>query len=303
MELKWIEDFLKLAETGSFSRAADARYVTQPAFSRRIKALEAWLGVELVDRSTFPTHLTRAGEQFRVQAVELQKAILEARAVARGLQTPTDDTLHFASTHTMSLTFFPHWLAEMSDRHGKIRSKLTAGNVHDVTTMLAEGHCDLLLSYHHDLLPIELDQTRFECLALGSETLVPYSKVDGAGKSLHSFPGKEKQPTPYLAYSAGAYLGRMVSLCLQQTPMRCYLDCIYETDMAEALKVMVLEGQGIAWLPESSVVNELQQGKIVSCGDATWRISMHRHLYRDKNNDRPSVKQFWNKMSRDYLPS
>jgi LysR family transcriptional regulator, hypochlorite-specific transcription factor HypT len=35
MELKWVEDFLQLAETGSFSRAAELRYVTQPAFSRR----------------------------------------------------------------------------------------------------------------------------------------------------------------------------------------------------------------------------------------------------------------------------
>ena len=40
MELKWLEDFVALAENGSFSKAAKARYVTQPAFSRRIRALE-----------------------------------------------------------------------------------------------------------------------------------------------------------------------------------------------------------------------------------------------------------------------
>jgi LysR family transcriptional regulator, hypochlorite-specific transcription factor HypT len=300
MELKWIDDFLKLAETGSFSRAADARYVTQPAFSRRIKALEAWLGVELVDRSTFPTRLTRAGEQFKLQAMELQKSILEARAIARGLQNPTDDTLHFAATHTMSLTFFPHWLAEMASKHGKIKSKLTAGNVHDAITMLAEGHCDLLLSYHHDSLPIELEASRYEKLLLGSETLAPYAKADGNGKPMHSFPGHERKPVPYLAYTPGAYLGRMVSLSLQHSPNRCYLDCVYETDMAEALKVMVLEGQGVAWLPASSVVRELQAGRIVPCGDASWQIAMETHLYRDKNNQRKSVKQFWDKVCAEY---
>lgn len=44
MELKWLEDFTALANTLSFSRAAEVRNVTQSAFSRRIKQLEMWLG-------------------------------------------------------------------------------------------------------------------------------------------------------------------------------------------------------------------------------------------------------------------
>ena len=62
METKWLEDFVSLAETRSFSRSAQLRHVTQPAFSRRIQALEAWAGTDLVDRSSYPTRLTPAGE-------------------------------------------------------------------------------------------------------------------------------------------------------------------------------------------------------------------------------------------------
>ena len=58
METKWLEDFVSLAETRSFSRSAQLRHVTQPAFSRRIQALEAWAGTDLVDRSSYPTRLT-----------------------------------------------------------------------------------------------------------------------------------------------------------------------------------------------------------------------------------------------------
>ena len=65
MELKWLEDFVSLAETGSFSQSADQRFITQSAFSRRIRALEEWLGVRLIDRSTYPTQLTAAGHEFR----------------------------------------------------------------------------------------------------------------------------------------------------------------------------------------------------------------------------------------------
>jgi hypothetical protein len=44
METKWLEDFVSLAETRSFSQSAQLRYVTQPAFSQRIQSLEAWAG-------------------------------------------------------------------------------------------------------------------------------------------------------------------------------------------------------------------------------------------------------------------
>ena len=62
METKWLEDFVSLAETHSFSRSAQLRHVTQPAFSRRIQSLEAWAGTDLVDRSSYPTRLTPAGQ-------------------------------------------------------------------------------------------------------------------------------------------------------------------------------------------------------------------------------------------------
>ncbi|MEI8597318.1 LysR family transcriptional regulator [Vibrio sp. M60_M31a] len=58
MEVKWIEDFLSLSQHGSFAKAATARNVTQPAFGRRIKQLEEWIGVPLVNRNTFPTTFT-----------------------------------------------------------------------------------------------------------------------------------------------------------------------------------------------------------------------------------------------------
>ena len=73
MDIKWIEDFLSLAATRNFSRSADHRNVTQPAFSRRIRALEAWIGAELVDRSTYPLTLTVAGKLFNDAAAEAVK--------------------------------------------------------------------------------------------------------------------------------------------------------------------------------------------------------------------------------------
>ena len=58
MDLTWLEDFVALAEVRNFSRAAERRHVTQPAFSRRIRSLEDWVGVPLFERTPTGVRLT-----------------------------------------------------------------------------------------------------------------------------------------------------------------------------------------------------------------------------------------------------
>lgn len=83
METQWLEDFISLAETHSLSRSAELRHIGQPAFACRIQSLEAWLGADLIDRTSYPTRLTAAGEVFYTQAIEMLSQINGARAVAR----------------------------------------------------------------------------------------------------------------------------------------------------------------------------------------------------------------------------
>ncbi len=75
MDTKWLEDFVSLAETRSFSRSAQLRHVTQSAFSRRIQSLEAWAGADLINRSSYPTTLTPAGEVLHAKALELLQSL------------------------------------------------------------------------------------------------------------------------------------------------------------------------------------------------------------------------------------
>lgn len=99
MDTKWLEDFVSLAKTRSFSRWAQLRHLTQPAFSRRLRSLQAWAGVALVDRSSYPTRLTAAGTQLHAQAQAQAQDILQnlyhCRAQLRGPQAP-----HMGQTQT-----------------------------------------------------------------------------------------------------------------------------------------------------------------------------------------------------------
>ena len=116
MNFLWLEDFLALAATGNFSRAAEERHMTQPAFSRRIRALEEWLGVVLVDRTAHPAVLTEAGEWFRSVAQETLSRVAQFPDQARAIADATSATLRIASTHALSFTFLPSWLRGLESR-------------------------------------------------------------------------------------------------------------------------------------------------------------------------------------------
>jgi DNA-binding transcriptional LysR family regulator len=293
METKWLEDFVSLAETRSFSRSAEARHLTQPAYSRRIKALEAWVGTELIDRSTYPTKLTPAGEVFYEQALGMLAQINGVHALLRGRHGVSVDTIEFATPHALSLSFFPKWLSAIESSFGPIHGRLIAGNVHDAVLMLVEGGCDLLLCYHHPDQPVPLDPARYEMLLLGTEVIHAYSGCDRDGKPLYLLPGKPNAPLPFLSYSNSAYLGRMVELILQRNARKLYLKTRFETDMAEGLKMMALEGHGIAFLPDGAVQWELARNQLARAGRDDLSIAMEIRLYRECRCTRAVVNQLW----------
>jgi len=290
METKWLEDFVSLAETRSFSRSAQLRHVTQPAFSRRIQALEAWAGTDLVDRSSYPTRLTPAGKTLYDQSLEMLQALQNTRAMLRAHTSAGKDMIEFAVPHTLAFTFFPAWVSGLRDKFGPLKSRLIALNVHDAVLRLVEGGCDVLIAYHHPSQPFQLDADRYEMVTLGQEVISPYAKAGADGQPLFCLPGRPGQPLPYLGYAPGAYLGRVTELILKQSSTAIHLDRVYETDMAEGLKAMALEGHGVAFLPHSAVKKELRARRLVSAAPAgvqDLQMVMEVRAYREK----PSPKE------------
>jgi LysR family transcriptional regulator, hypochlorite-specific transcription factor HypT len=294
METKWLEDFVSLAETRSFSRSAQLRHVTQPAFSRRIQSLEAWAGADLVDRSAYPTRLTPAGETLYAQALELLQSLQHTRAMLRGQAAAGEDVIEFAVPHTLAFTFFPAWVSDLRERFGPIKSRLIALNVHDAVSRLAEGGCDLLLAYHHPSHPVQLDTDRYDMVVLGQEKLAPYCRPDAQGLPRYLLPGQMAHPLPFLGYAPGAYLGQVLDSVMRQAGATLHLDRVYETDMAESLKAMAIEGHGLAFLPQSAVRKELREGLLVRALPASLQaleFALEMRLYREKPQGRASGKR------------
>ncbi len=301
METKWLEDFVSLAETRSFSRSAQLRHVTQPAFSRRIQSLEAWAGIDLVDRTSYPTRLTPAGESFHAQALEILVALQATRNMMRSHQVSGLDTIDFAVPHTLAFAFFPHWLMDLRRAFGAVKCKLTALNVHDAVLRLTDGGCDLLIAYHHASQPLQLSPERYEMISLGQETVAPYAKADAQGEPIFRLPGTPSQRVPFLAFASGAYLGHLVDQILKHAAAATYLDAIYQTDMAEGLKAMAVEGHGLAFLPASLVRKELGAHRLVHAADAAhvsdYELTMEVRIYRERpgvaRHTKPGADALW----------
>lgn len=294
MELKWLEDFLSLARTQSFSRAAEERNVTQSAFSRRIQSLEHWVGVPLVDRGTFPSRLTRQGQAFRDAAEQAVRDLLRARDEARTTRRRAENTILFSATHSIALSFFPSWLARMAEAVGPIDAQMVAGNMHDCVQNLTEGVCDFLVCFSHPRFPLLIDSERYLSLHLADDQLVPVCAPGEAGRGERfALPGTAAQPLPYLAYSAESFFGRVVDELLAQPPHPCHFVPRYQDSLAGALAAMARAGHGVAWVPASLALDDLAAGRLRRAGGTEWDVPFGITIYRAQGRSRPRVDALW----------
>jgi DNA-binding transcriptional LysR family regulator len=209
MELTWLEDCVALAATGNFSRAAEARGITQPAFSRRVRTLEDWVGVALFVRSPHGVAPSAAGEVFLSGADELIRTMRQLRQDAREAGGRETATLRFAATHALSFTFFPHWMRriEAGAQSGPVR--LISDNMQACEELMLHGQVQFLLCHHHALAPGRCAPEQFRSVPVGMDVLVPYVAPDAAGRPrwrLDAMAGE----LPLLSYTAESGLARIL---------------------------------------------------------------------------------------------
>jgi len=293
MELKWLEDFLSLAQTGSFSRSATERFCTQSAFSRRIKALETWVGVPLINRSTFPIVLTPAGTVFRDTTEEILRLIYEVRDDLRGHLQPGGDAIQIYALHAISVVFFPRWLEENQRQLGRFDVRLTPDNLHSCVRALVEGSCDLMFTYAHPAVRVLLDPEHFPSVVLATDRFIPVSQPDASGRPRFRLTANPKHPTPYLAYGPNTFLGQAVEFVIKNRADKDALHCCYENPMADGLRSMVRMGLGVCWLPESLIASDLERGELVIAGDANWQTELEVRLYRSVEHPKSMVESIW----------
>jgi DNA-binding transcriptional LysR family regulator len=302
VNISWLDDFLALATTGNFSRAADERHMTQPAFSRRIRALEEWLGVELFDRSSQPARLTDAGEWFRGVAQDLLARVARVPGDARALVDASSATLRIAATHALSFTFLPSWLRSLESRTTVGPIRLVSDVLQRCEALMLEGKVQFALCHAHPHAPGQLDVAGCPSVKVGTDALVPVAAADGAGRPRHRLDAAGN--VPLLRYSPESGIGRIVQAVHGQALAERSTTPVFTAHLASVLKTMVLDGRGIAWLPTTLIGDELASGRLVQAGPDGWRIDgLDIRLYRDPATLGATAHAFWNAAAESALAS
>ena len=288
MDFKWLEDFLSLAATHSFSRAAEVRGVTQSAFSRRIRALEEWLGADLVNRETHPVTLTEEGKLFRETAEEAVRMLSARQAEFRHRAHSGVPQIALTALHSLTVTFLPIWLSHIQSMIGPVASRVMPDNFDNCIVALTEGGYDLFLTYHHPGVEVPLGKG-FPHLVVGQDSLAAVARP--------GWPGTwARDGMPLLQYSRGSFLGTLAQIAQAQpgAPM-VYVAHTNEASMAEAMKSMALEGHGVVWLPRSLIESDIAARRLEVVAP---ELPMEIRLYRNTARTRALSARVWSAAER-----
>ncbi|WP_168797852.1 LysR substrate-binding domain-containing protein [Pacificoceanicola onchidii] len=291
MEIDWLEDFLALASGGVFSRAADARNISQSAFTRRIRNLEQWIGQPLFDRSVHPVTLTPVGESFRVTALETVNALHTARSEAHEKLQREGEVISFVALHTLAISFFPEWIAECARSLGTLRSRVVAADYSGCVEDLMTGNADFMLGYHHASIPTITDSSSYTSLEVARDTLVAVSGVHPDGSPI--FDLSDPGPLPFLCYTRDSFLGRMTTHVTERAGLTERFDVICENSVAEALKSACHAGLGVAWVPKLAAADMLETGQLARISAPDQECTMQIHLYRSIERSRKMIERLW----------
>jgi len=301
LNLSWIDDFMVLAESGNFSRAAEERHMTQPAFSRRIRALEEWLGVELFDRSSQPARLTEAGLWFRKSAQELQAQVARVPGEARAIAEASAQTLRFAATHALSFSFMPRWLRALEARTSVGPVNLVSDTQQKCEALLQQRQVQFVLAHGHRQVPGPLDEPAFEGVVVGQDQLLPVCAPDATGAPAHPLetgkaaaaPGTKGALVPLLAYSSESGLGRILREVKGTALDRLGMQPVFTAHLASVLRTMALDGRGVAWLPRILIGDDLDTGRLMVAGGEDWHLDLDIRLHRDRGPMGAAAEAFW----------
>ncbi|EKV29529.1 transcriptional regulator, LysR family [Caenispirillum salinarum AK4] len=297
MESGWLEDFVVLCETGNFSRAAAARNVTQPAFSRHIQALETWAGAPLFDRTRQPIRPTAAGRALLPVAEAVLRQLVRAREQVRTAAAGDSVTLHFAATHSLSLTFFPGWIRALEDAQHPFPIRLDSDTMLACEGLLTQGLCHFLLCHSDPAAPLRLNGQQFDSRKVGRDKLVPLARPQDQGDYPPLAEPGPSEGIPYLAYSDVSGLGRAVERCLAEATRRPPLRCRFTSHLSVVLRSMVLDGHGMAWLPLSLVAPDVEAGRLVPVLGEAWHIPLDVRVFRLRDPLGPDIEAFWARLT------
>jgi DNA-binding transcriptional LysR family regulator len=282
MNLQWLDDVLVLLEEQNLTRAAARRNVTQPAFSRRIRSFEDWLGMPVLERGTNRVGLSEA---LRTNEAGIRALAIRIEELRNQMLTydPASSTITIAAHHSPIHATFPDMAVMAKQSFPSLKFRLHTGNYRDCVSMFLRRDADVLLC--HEAVedgPLPFGETIKRSI-WGTDHLV--AVIGGKLRFTVSSDGTIKDDLPAIVYPISSYFGQILSNHERPFGTRAMSSNVAcETAFSNGIKELILKGLGVGWLPLSMSYKEIESGELIALTSQYGRVPLQNALYAHADN-------------------
>jgi DNA-binding transcriptional LysR family regulator len=248
-----LQAFVEVARLGSVTRAAEVLYVTQPALTARLNALEKAVGTSLLVRRRSGVRLTQAGRAFLPSAERALQAVTEGRDVLAALEHGAAGHVAIGASPAVSTYALPHILKRFAGTHPDVQVTVRTGHSEEVLELVKLGEVDLgLIRTLHDpdIEQFTLYEDALVLVVHPSHPFAARGEVNLAELAEQHF---------ILFDRASSYHELATALFLEAGIV---LRGSMELDNIDSAKKMVQQGLGVAFLPQVAIVDEVGGGAL-----------------------------------------
>ncbi len=254
MTLEQLVTLREVVDQGSFTRAAQRLHMTQPALSRRLRALAAEVGDPLLVREGADRRLTPAGELLYATAGRLDFEFQQLHAALEALRRPGAGRLAIGCVAALTLFTLPQILTAYQRAHPHVRLAIRTGEIQDTVARLLHGEVDV------GLVTVPIHHPRVQSVPLFHDPVVLVGAPQRVAPLRMPLELSALAELEVITYSAPSRFRTFVDGVLEQHGV--HLNVTMEFDSHEAVRVMALGGFGLALLPLSTAAADLEQGTL-----------------------------------------
>ncbi len=274
-----LETFMRIAEEGSFSRAAEKLYVTQPAISKRIASLEESLETSLFDRIGKEVQLTHSGMILLERSKDILTAMDDCKTAIQNLNQNIEGTLKLGVSHHIGLHRLPPYLEEFSRAYPNVQLNINFVDSEKAYQLIQSGELEIALA---TLAPTAVPNISQEIIWKDPLTFVvsgnhPLAQIN----EKRALSLQDLSTHHAILPGTNTYTGQLVQNLFKQENEN--ITYHIETNYLETIKMMVSIGLGWAVLPRTMLDKKLR-GLHVNTQQISRNLGYIHHESRTLSN-------------------
>lgn len=239
--IRQIEAFLKVAEHGSFTRAAERLHVAQPALSQHVRDLESELGIRLFDRTTRRVELTEGGREFRNTAAKIVEDLELAARHAHELATRKRGKVTIAAPPLLAGAILPWAIADFRAQFPGVQVNVVEARADEIVELVRSGQVDCALG------TFRTGEDGIASTAVTSDSLALFCPPTHAFAKLKRMSWRELDGQPLVTLTRDSGIRLLVELGCETAQIGMAI--AYEVSHVTTALSMVEAGLGVAVLP------------------------------------------------------